>query len=99
MARACRMSAGRIPKNAQDAVRDERAERVGDGLAQRGREVVALAGVVHHVDRPHVAAGVHEAMVPVVDEIPTQDRGRGRGRSRTQVAHDALVPHRVHVHE
>ena len=86
MPRACAMSAGRTPTQAQQPVRHERAERVGDRLPQRGREVVALARVVHDVDRPHVPALVHEPVVPVVDEVPAEDRGAERERSVAEVA-------------
>ena len=72
----------------QQAVGHEGAERVGHGLAQRGGQVVALAGVVHHVDGPHVPAGVHEPVVPVVDEVPPQHRGGHGRRPGAQVGQD-----------
>ena len=86
MPRAWAMSVGPDAEQRQQAVRHERAERVGHRLAQRGRQVVALARVVHDVDGPHVAALVHEPVVPVVDEVPADDGGGQRDRAGAEVA-------------
>ena len=95
MPRACDDELGADAEQRQHAVRHEGAEHVGHRLTQRGREVVALARVVHDVDRPHVAALVHEPVVPVVDEVPPERR-RGQGdRSGAEVAHEPPVPHPV----
>ena len=72
---------GRKPSRAEHARGHEGAERVGHRLPQRGREVVALARVVHDVDGPQPAALVHEPVVPVVDEVPAEDGAR-RWRAR-----------------
>ena len=95
MSRASRDQFGTDAEERQQAVRNEGSERVGDRLPQRGRQVVALARVVHDVNRPHVAALVHEPVVPVVDEIPSQDRGRDDCGPGSEIAHDAPAPQPV----
>ena len=73
---------------AQQPVGHGGAEGVGHRLAQGGRQVVPLARVVHHVDGPHVPALVHEAVVPVVDEVPRRRRPAATATGPAQVGED-----------
>ena len=72
------MRAGRTPSRPSSPYGHGDGDRVRHGLPQGRRQVVALAGVVRDVDRPHPARLVAEPVVPVVDEVPAQDR-RGPG--------------------
>ena len=70
----------------EHAVGDEHPERLTDRLTERGGEVVVLTRVVHDVDRPHPSALVLETMVPVVEEVPSDDRGRPGEHAGAEIA-------------
>ena len=84
---------GADPEQRQRTVRDKSAERLRNRLAERRGQVVALARMVHDVYRPHEAALVHEAVVPVVDEVPAQHGRRQRKRAGAEIADEPAVPH------
>ena len=89
--RAVSTSAGRDAEEAERAVGDGGGEGVGHRLAERGRQVVALARVVHDVHGPHVPALVAEPVVPVVDEVPAED-GEPDGHRPAPPGQEPVLP-------
>ena len=77
---------GPEPEVRHEPVGHEHAEHIGHRLTQRGGEVVVLARVVHDMDRPEPAALVLDAMVPVVDEVPQDERAGGGRDAGAEVA-------------
>jgi hypothetical protein len=71
-------------------------QRGAGGLAQRGREVVVLALVVHHVGGPEDAHFMAQAVVPVIEEVVEhqgQQPAGGRGPEGIALPQRGVVLH------
>ena len=60
-------------------------KRAAAGLAQRGREVVALALVVHHMGRPQHRHFVAQAVQPVITEVVEQQGQQPAGAAAPEL--------------
>ena len=74
------------PGQRQHAIRHRPRHAFGDGLPQGGGEVVVLTAVMHHVHRPQPAALVGEPVVPVIDEVPAEQRQKACRPTGPEVA-------------